>query len=596
MATGEFSSVVSMMCLSPFFHLKTTMKFTGKNIQDFFFTLVEQDDDHTAVGDLFKCNKCEGKYKSPKGYTNLQNHVMRCHGSGWEVRLEQHLRNYQVELKNDGSIMSTMDRSIIKSFYTSNEKELRAYQWIKWLAVRNMPLTEIDDPLTRKLAKIESFTSKTIRKYIIATAKETEKAIALELKEAGKITLLMDGWTCDGASTHYIAIFAGYQHVKSGDYNEVLLAISPTLEEDDLGADAHIALFESTLELYGVSKDNIACIIGDNCNTNKAISTRWNIPMVGCASHRFNLAVKHWIEKTPQVSKAIDKLSTLMSKASNLKTAARLRELTLDHHGVALKSVQENATRWTSVFNMVKRYLRIKQQLTDCEGLAEFQLTAPEHNIIKRVNEDFEIFNMVTTEIQAKGVDLLHVRLQFNTIYADVRYSCMRKYLDPRAEIVQSKAFESGVRNLLLRNHTNLTDDETEALERLVDPKKKEAQEEAHELQQQGNQLSLKDKLALNIKKRKLGADLPGGDGAATASVYVDVGKLICATSNCCERLFSEAKYIMLPHRRGMSPIVFEALIYLKKNLRFWNVKTVAVAMKRIVDDDRDDDIYYEEE
>jgi len=30
--------------------------------------------------------------------------------------------------------------------------------------------------------------------------------------------------------------------------------------------------------------------------------------------------------------------------------------------------------------------------------------------------------------------------------------------------------------------------------------------------------------------------------------------------------------------------------------LRFWNVKTVAVAMKRIVDDDRDDDIYYEEE
>jgi len=79
-------------------------------------------------------------------------------------------------------------------------------------------------------------------------------------------------------------------------------------------------------------------------------------------------------------------------------------------------------------------------------------------------------------------------------------------------------------------------------------------------------------------------------------SVYVDVGKLICATSNCCERLFSEAKYIMLPHRRSMSPIVFEALIYLKKNEKFWNVKTVAVAMKRSLEDDRDNEIYYEED
>jgi len=216
---------------------------------------------------------------------------------------------------------------------------------------------------------------------------------------------------------------------------------------------------------------------------------------------------------------------------------------------------------------------------------------------------------MITSEIQAKGVNLLHVRLQFGTLCADPRYACMREHLNPAATIVQSKHFESGVRNIILGNHTNLTDDERVAVERLIDPKKLEAQREALQEQEGGaggdgtagrgaraRVLSLKEKLALNIKKRKIGADLPGNITAESMSVYVDVGKLICATSNCCERLFSEAKYIMLPHRRSMSPIVFEALIYLKKNEKFWNVKTVAVAMKRSLEDDRDDEIYYEED
>jgi hypothetical protein len=36
----------------------------------------------------------------------------------------------------------------------------------------------------------------------------------------------------------------------------------------------------------------------------------------------------------------------------------------------------------------------------------------------------------------------------------------------------------------------------------------------------------------------------------------------------------------MLPHRRGTSPILFEALLFLKKNLEYWNVATVSVAMR----------------
>jgi len=45
-----------------------------------------------------------------------------------------------------------------------------------------------------------------------------------------------------------------------------------------------------------------------------------------------------------------------------------------------------------------------------------------------------------------------------------------------------------------------------------------------------------------------------------------------------------------------MSPIVFEALLFLKKNVRFWNVKTVAAAMKTSDEDERDDDVFYHED
>ena len=85
---------------------------------------------------------------------------------------------------------------------------------------------------------------------------------------------------------------------------------------------------------------------------------------------------------------------------------------------------------------------------------------------------------------------------------------------------------------------------------------------------------------------------------------YVHPGNVVCATSNCCERLFSEAKYVMKPQRRAMSPILFEALLFLKKNAPYWNIATVAAAMKAYLAGDndriaemeaRDQDFFYEE-
>jgi len=151
---------------------------------------------------------------------------------------------YKSHLKQKESTTDVNQPLRCSDFFAFNEKEKRAHKWIEWVVCRNMPLSEIDDPLTRALARIKPFNSKTLRKYILATARETELAIAKELQEASVVSLLLDGWTCDGTSTHYIGIFASYICPTKEEYKEVLLSFQPTLVEEELGADAHIDLLD----------------------------------------------------------------------------------------------------------------------------------------------------------------------------------------------------------------------------------------------------------------------------------------------------------------------------------------------------------------
>ena len=490
----------------------------------------------------------------------------------------EYLEIYKTHLAAKASSCSSTNQPVRCShFFTYNEKERRAHKWIEWVVCRNMPLSEIDEPLTRSLAGIKPLNSKSLRKYILATARETEKAIAAELQEAGIIALLLDGWTCDGTSTHYIGVFASYICTAKDEYKEVLLAFQPTLVEEELGADAHIDLLESTLQLYGLTKANVACIVSDNCSTNKAISARWKIPLVGCASHRFNLAVKLWISEQPGLEDAISRCSTLMGKASNLKAAAVLRDLTYEAHGRCLAAKQEQATRWTSTMTMVDRYLKIRPQLQACAALEDYQLTAPQYKILEKCKRlHFPLFKDVTIGLQKRGTDLEFTRDTFDAVLADDQYVCMEKYLKPNAEIVASADFENGVCKIM--KGELLTGLEAEACRKLKKPIQEVEDNDSNTNDE--DELSPLERVKLISERRNKIQKTCAGDIRKANSAYIDVSKLVCATSNCCERLFSEAKYVMVPQRRGMTPAIFEALLFLKKNLDFWGVATVATAMK----------------
>ena len=145
-------------------------------------------------------------------------------------------------------------------------------------------------------------------------------------------------------------------------------------------------------------------------------------------------------------------------------------------------------------------------------------------------------------------------------------------------------------------SNTRLRDEEVEACRKLLLP---DAINDAS-LSDEEESTALEDALKRLSKKRKVTEEKTKKrrlKGVGPKQRYYDPSKFISATSNCCERLFSESKHILTPERSNMSPILFEALIFLKKNEKFWNLDLVAQAMRTQPTKEqleRDDDSFYE--
>jgi hypothetical protein len=77
-----------------------------------------------------------------------------------------------------------------------------------------------------------------------------------------------------------------------------LLAFSPLLDETDFTAESHHEFVVSVLtNVFQKSLDNVLCLIGDNCATNKALADLCGKPLIGCHAHRFNLECSAYLER-----------------------------------------------------------------------------------------------------------------------------------------------------------------------------------------------------------------------------------------------------------------------------------------------------------
>ncbi|RAW31389.1 hypothetical protein PC110_g12263 [Phytophthora cactorum] len=103
---------------------------------------------------------------------------------------------------------------------------------------------------------------------------------------------------------------------RDSDYDEsiqcltrrfVLLVFCPLGDEEDLGAQSLFDLIADTLSIFNSPWESVLLMIGDNCSVNQVICRKLGaLPFIGCASHRFQLAVNdffvneetQWLEST----------------------------------------------------------------------------------------------------------------------------------------------------------------------------------------------------------------------------------------------------------------------------------------------------------
>ena len=145
-------------------------------------------------------------------------------------------------------------------------------------------------------------------------------------------------------------------------------------------------------------------------------------------------------------------------------------------------------------------------------------------------------------------------------------------YIDPNSEKLPDPHFLSGVSKIQERKFTSLTDAEKEACAHL-----KKAEAEAppgDDVDNDANRIPLS--MQERIKRRKQETSDNNED------IYMNVDS-ICGSAAEVERLWSIAKYILTDQRKSMTPQMFEALLFLKINERFWDLALVQKAMHMTV-------------
>jgi hypothetical protein len=75
------------------------------------------------------------------------------------------------------------------------------------------------------------------------------------------------------------------------------LGFSPLLDETEYTAERHAELIDYVLRVFHKTRESLICIVGDNCAVNKALADVLDVPLIGCAAHRFNLACQKYLEK-----------------------------------------------------------------------------------------------------------------------------------------------------------------------------------------------------------------------------------------------------------------------------------------------------------
>jgi hypothetical protein len=159
------------------------------------------------------------------------------------------------------------------------------------------------------------------------------------------------------------------------------------------------------------------------------------VPFIGCASHRFNLACQKYLE---DYELQLSSISRVMVTLRNIKQAGKLRTKT------KLSPVLRNDTRWSSTYSMLKRFFEIRGFLDESDRALAANLPSDLDLLrLKEVMQDLEEFEEATKDLQDSNRTLLEVRAIFDGLLE--KYPDMHHYISNKSDFVHSPEFENGI-------------------------------------------------------------------------------------------------------------------------------------------------------
>lgn len=490
----------------------------------------------TDEPNLHKCRHCQKEVKQvlTSGYKNLTSHLQRC--------TPNYVALYET---SRATSPATLDGMGFVSTYA-----LSVFGWMQFVIMTNQPFSAVEDPIVVAQSKYQRICVDTLLKYFLLVVQRVKATIAADLPD--QFGIIFDGWS--ERSTHYLAIVAVYSSDKDGAATRIqrLLSLAPFEDETSFTARSHRAHLEFILSGYGKSSGNIVFLSGDNCSTNTALAKSMRLPLVGCASHRFNLAMKTILDTCKAV---LDKVNTLMAELRTLKNAGRLRKIMHDAGLRPILPIRSNTTRWSSTFDMIQRYFKLKFYIGQIEEVEDFLLSKSEEKALTQALDMLMDFAATTKYLQGTDVSLADVRAVFDkTLDKYPHLVSLKTHLAPTASIVTAQAFENGVIKVIRGDENKLTTAEKAALLPFkIDPTTVAARTAITT-----TATTVVDEILSNKKKDK-------------PKMYQDL-TFIPPTSNSVERLFSVCRYLLPDNRKSMTPESLEQKLFLRVNSDLWDL------------------------
>jgi hypothetical protein len=269
------------------------MAYSSKEKFAFFFSAID------GKGHQYICLCGTSRTGNVKraGYANFVSNIDRMHPD-WEARMALGIKR------------RTRDTHVDK-------KGTAVFGWLEQLVPDCRPLHFVESDLARKYSSLALICQETWKKYMLSVESAVVSRLQ-KLPKGAKYGLIFDGWS-DG-NRHYFATFISHRNENDTPLLNPI-CFQPLLKESDLSAASHQDLFFTVLSSFELLPEYLLFLTGHNCSVNKALSNSLGVPLVGCASHRFNLAVNRYLR---DFEPSLGKVHDVCSKLRTIKDLARL--------------------------------------------------------------------------------------------------------------------------------------------------------------------------------------------------------------------------------------------------------------------------------